>query len=363
MEVIQFIAHHDLQAQVFMGILPYLNEHKVSVTVGQNVQINEAATIVVVADHLAFQNQIKPASKAKYVHLSHDISDLEIYLEDLESLRFFDLILCPTLSHFNSCKFLLPKVPAFPVGWHKNSFDKTEFDLTPEFQSELPVIIFAPTEIADLDWKKFINRFVLSNYQVFVKNHIYWNFEYGLAPPSGQEERYYAHKDAVLEMEAYITTQNFKNIKLVDRRSNIKSLFLQADYLITDSSSAALEFINYGKAIEFGIFEENKLTRVPSVSSVDGRVVFIDESELLKSIGENQLNETYGVNSENREISTEVDFFQNFSSSADEISAYLIQHSLKRTDIRNIRQIWQREHVKLFLLLKSQLRRLPTLPR
>ena len=363
MEVIQFIAHHDLQAQVFMGILPYLNEHKVLVTVGQNVQIAEDATIVVVADHLAFQNQIQLASKCKYVHLSHDISDLEIYFEDLELLRFFDLILCPTLSHFDSCKSLLPKVPAFPVGWHKNSFDKKEFDSIQEFQSELPVIIFAPTEIADLDWKKFIDGFVSSKHQVFVKNHIYWNFEYGLVPPLGQEERYYAHRDAVLEMEAYISSQNFENLRLIDRRSNLKSLFRQADYLITDSSSAALEFVSYGKAIEFGIFEKDKLTRVPSVSAVDGRVVFIEESKLLESINENKLNETYTVNSENQSIFTEVDFFQNLSSSADEIAAYLIQHSQKRTDIRNSRQIWQREFMRLLARLKFQLRRLPTLAR
>ncbi len=121
MEVIQFIAHHDLQAQTFQGILPYLSEHELIISIGQDVEIHKRTTVIVVADHLDFQRNILSNKSCKLVHISHDVADLEVYAIERSFLSFFDLILCPSLTHFEICKSMFPDVPAFPVGWQNNA--------------------------------------------------------------------------------------------------------------------------------------------------------------------------------------------------------------------------------------------------
>lgn len=329
METIQFIAHHDLQAQSFQGILPHLKNHNCIVSIGQDIPIDPRASIVVVADHLAFQSFVKPNSDYKLVHISHDVADLDIYEEEFHFLKNFDLVLCPTLTHYRKCRELFPSVSSWPVGWAKSSPFENKTSTVENWPDKAKTIIFAPTEIADLDWLKFVKIFSNSNYNFLIKNHIYWNFEEGQNPPKGQELRYQRHKSALVEMEKYIKAGQFTNIELVDRKSNISNIFPRASYLLTDSSSAALEFAASGIAIEFGVFDHNLGCRVPEVSKVDNRVIFIPEVELQARLQVASLNQIVNAQINPKLILNEVEFFHQESLSVDSVSAYLILFSQK----------------------------------
>ena len=336
METIQFIAHHDLQSQVFQGILPFLADHRCIVSIGQNVIIEAGVTVVVVVDHLAFQSNIKKNSTYKLVHLCHDLADLDIYAEEYQLLKEFDLILCPSFSHYKICQNLFPQIPAFPVGWAKSMpTKKLAFNDADQLNRD-NTIIFAPTEIADLNWRAFLEVFEKSPYHFIIKNHVYWNFETGNEPPLGQEIRYGSHRRSLLEMERYVKSKNLENVELIDRRANISDFFYRAKFLLTDSSSAALEFVENGISVEFGLLDPSLGVRVPEVSLVDNRVHFIEEADLLTKLRLGKLGEISGSFGNSDSLELKVQMLNGMSLSADAVSAFLIVFSRKRkiSDLR-----------------------------
>ena len=354
METIQFIAHHDLQAQSFLGILPFLKEHRCIVSVGQNVLIDPAATIVVVADHLAFQCNIKKNSKYKLVHISHDLADLDIYRTEHKHIKDFDLVLCPSFSHYEICQSLFPQVAAYPVGWAKSESDDKQPIGGQIFPDKDKTIIFAPTEIADLNWRRFVDVFENSKYQVLIKNHVYWNYEEGNEPPLGQEIRYNHHKTALLELEEYLISHNLLHMELVDRKSNISDIFSRAKFLLTDSSSAALEFAGNGFALEFGLFDSALGVRVPDVSLVDNQVLFIDEEELLTVLKAGELEEFSKSLIGSQKVGSKLQILQDLSLPVDAISAFLIVFSKKRK-VSEFKK-WSSSARNLYRLIRKSLR-------
>jgi hypothetical protein len=281
-------------------------------------------------DHLAFQSNIIKNSTYKLVHLCHDLADLNIYTEDYQGLKEFDLILCPSFSHYEICRKLFPQIPAYPVGWAK-SMPATNRELKNADVSDWDkTIIFAPTAIADLNWQAFLEVFESSPYHFIIKNHVYWNFETGNEPPLGQEMRYGRHKCSLLEMEGYIKSKGFKKIELIDRRANISDIFYRAKFLLTDSSSAALEFAGQGISLEFGLLDSSLGVRVPDISLVDNRIHFIEETDLLAKIKLGMLGEFSASFTQTRFTELHMQMLNGMSLPVDAVSAFLIAFSKKR---------------------------------
>ena len=69
MSKIQLIAHHEIQAQVFQGIVPLLVGHECLVSIGQDVSIDSDTDIVVLADHFIFQKNLNPKGNYHLVRL------------------------------------------------------------------------------------------------------------------------------------------------------------------------------------------------------------------------------------------------------------------------------------------------------
>jgi hypothetical protein len=346
MSKIQFVAHHELQAQVFIGIIPYLHMHECSISIGQDVIIQADVDVVVLADHLVFQKNIVPSSNYLLVHLSHDVADLEVYREESIHLKYFSLILCPTIEHLEISRKLFPAIPSFFVGWQKNMAKYNKIDLGSDRDK---TVIFAPTEIADLDWKPIIQGLMGAQYRVIIKNHVYWDFENQAPAPRGQEERYLQHRIQLEKMESYVEEIGSEYLKIVDRRSNITELFESASILITDNSSAAIEFQSHGLSIELGLLDSNSGVRNADVSKVSKEVMFVSEVDLLDWFknGKCLLEfEKLRVRQEN-ESKIKNSLMPSLPSEPDRISAYLIDNLAPKKKER-----WKRIYLTYFLSLK-----------
>jgi hypothetical protein len=71
-------------------------------------------------------------------------------------------------------------------------------------------------------------------------------------------------------------------VEYIDRRSNLCSLFHRAQLLITDSSSASLEFLSYGSSIETGRYGEPAHETKPFASLVTDRVKYLSLDRLTQ---------------------------------------------------------------------------------
>jgi hypothetical protein len=202
-----------------------------------------------------------------------------LYRDERFKLKYFDLILCPTSKHLEICRKEFPKILSFLVGSEGQNFIKFNNDIS--FKKIKETIIFAPTELADLNWLPLLDGLIASGLRVLVKNHLYWDFEMGAPPPRGQESRYARHKIELELLENYVKKLNSKNLILIDRRTKISLLYPDACALLTDCSSVALEFTSYGIAYELGTFDPVSCKRVPNISLLSDRVIFIEEKLLL----------------------------------------------------------------------------------
>ena len=91
---VDFIAYHDLQAQAGVSIYEEMSKSFVCKwKIGPN-QISSSAEIAIMLDHTAFQPKIRKGKDGyKYLfHLSHDLGDVEIYKDEYERLKDFDII-------------------------------------------------------------------------------------------------------------------------------------------------------------------------------------------------------------------------------------------------------------------------------
>lgn len=336
MSKIQLVAHHEIQAQVFQGIIPLLVGHECFVTIGQDVSIKSDIDMVVLADHCVFQRNLNLKGNYHLVHLSHDVADLDVYKVEEAYLRHFDLILCPSERHLMSAQENLPFVASFNVGWQKSvPFQSIDFD----FEDKEKTIILAPTEIADFCWKPIIDGLLNSKFKVLVKNHVYWNFEVGDSPPRGNEERYMKHRIELEELEKYIDEINSEDLILIDRKSNIRDIFPEAFLLITDCSSAAAEFQSFGIAIELGDLDSQTGKRLPKISANFGEVHFMEEEKMLSSFKNSEFNLEIDKLKKIKRIDLGP-LPQKSTLEPDQLSAFLIDnlalHYKKRTFIKKV---------------------------
>jgi hypothetical protein len=249
---IDFIAHHEIQFQSCKRIYDELsNFHKCNLLIGAN-QIPTGAEIAVMVDHSCFQPNVNKINYKHLIHISHDLADWDIYKEERGKLVSYDLILVPGQKHYDKAVSELNKVFVAQIGWPKLDGIKRVDRLDNANITETMNIIYAPSFIDNMEWTKLLPMLIRTGHNIIIKNHIYYDFESGVKAPAGSEVQYRAMIDSLLRMEVFLKTNNLPNVEYVDRRSNLCELFPRGHVLITDSSSASLEFLDYGLSIETG---------------------------------------------------------------------------------------------------------------
>lgn len=279
---VDLVAHHSIQSGCIEPIINNLNPRfQCNVRIGANF-VPDNGEMAIVTDHLAFQKYVTKKYFKYLVHASHDLSDIDIYKTERKRLSEFDLILCPGVIHYEQCRRYLPKVTAVPVGWMK-------YDQMPSkryrFGTKRPRgLLLALTDVGYSPWKKVLDEIVKLDIQVYIKNHVYYDADLGLQPPPGLEKEYAKHISELKKFQLYIATNNFSKVITLDPKAPITDFFHLVDVLVTDWSSAAVEFLPFGESIEIGkfprknLYDENQIK--PSSSKIMSEVTFVDFKEL-----------------------------------------------------------------------------------
>gem|GEM_PF-7056009 len=268
--------HHDIHWQAFASVAELLEpHHKCNRMVGpaQKPLQNNVAVLI---DHACFQPFATKENYNRLIHFPHDVADLDIYKNEKENLKTFDLILtCGNLSKI-AAKKTISNVPVIDVGWPKMK-EKRNFS---KGKNKRKKILYAPTSIENGEWKEILPWLAAGPFTITVKNHIYYNFESGQNPPQGNEIQYIEAIKQMKEMQRYLKEKKLQNVKEVSRKKNLCELFENHDILITDNSSAAAEFINFGPCIETGRFGKNKKDAAPYIAKYTTQVKFIPSPRL-----------------------------------------------------------------------------------
>jgi len=146
-------------------------------------------------------------------------------------------------------------------------------------------IIYAPSFVNNREWEVLLPALIESGHTIIVKNHMYYDFESGALPPAGSESEYAEHVASLLDMEQFLSEGKRPNVEHIDRRSNLCELFPRADVLITDSSSASLEFLSFGLSIETGRQGKPIVSTGPCNALFSPAVHYIPLQELLRLVG------------------------------------------------------------------------------
>lgn len=279
---IDFVAHHEIQFQAGRGVYEELSKvHDCRALIGQD-RTPTGADVAVLLDHSVFQPRINKSNYTCLVHMSHDLSDSDIYKSERKRLAEFDLILVPGDIHGEHARRFLGAVPVVKIGWPKLEAAGTAINVIDGNDGGRLTIIYAPGLIGNREWVQLLPELMSSGHHIIVKNHLYYDFESGVAPPKGSEEEYKKHVASLLEMEEFLSKSDAPNIEHVDRRSNLCSLFPRAHALISDCSSANMEFLSFGTSIETGRYGEPVSETRPCSSLLSGRVKYLPVCELAK---------------------------------------------------------------------------------
>jgi hypothetical protein len=279
---VDLVAHHSIQSGCIEPIINNLNPRfQCSVRIGANF-VPDKGEMAIVTDHLAFQKYVTKKYFKYLVHASHDLSDLEIYKTERRRLSEFDLILCPGVIHYEQCRKYLPKVTAVPVGWMKyGQMPLKRY----RFGTQRPKgVLLALTDVGYSPWERVIKELVELDIPVYIKNHVYYDADSGLNPPPGLEEEYEKHLTELKRFQSHIATQNYSKVATLDPKAPITNFFSLVDVLVTDWSSAAVEFLPFGESIEIGKFPRKNHYKdeeiEPSSSKIVNEVIFVDFKDL-----------------------------------------------------------------------------------
>ena len=283
---VDLVAHHSIQIGCIEPIINNLNPRfQCSVRIGANF-VPDNGEMAIVTDHLAFQKYVNKKHFKYLVHASHDLSDIGIYKTERRRLSEFDLILCPGVIHYEQCRRYLPKVTAVPVGWMKYGqmpLKRFRFGVEPP-----KGILLALTDVGYSPWERVIKELVKLDIPVYIKNHVYYDADSGLNPPPGLEEEYEKHLSELKRFQLHIATQNYSKVATLDPKAPITNFFNLVDVLVTDWSSAAVEFLPFGESIEIGKFPKKNLYEdeeiEPSSSKIVSEVTFINFKELSSQV-------------------------------------------------------------------------------
>jgi len=286
---IDFVGHHRIHFQNLRPIIEVLNrDFECRELMGPNVSPT-GASIAVITDHLAFQPLVSSSNYSKLIHVSHDLSDIDVYRKERKQLQYFSLILAPSDVHKSMVTRHIPGVECRVVGWTKDQ-DRSprsggSFDV---HYAQEPHVLFAWTDIYSTDWRRILSAASKSKLKFKVKNHVYFEKDLGMAPPGNQRKEYFRYIQELQAMTEFFQENLFPNITLIDPSVNLSSGEFRNDILVTDYSSAALEFARFGISLETGRPSKLKFVGQPkrhrATSSLAKEVRFLSERELIKRL-------------------------------------------------------------------------------
>lgn len=282
---IDVVVHHDVQLQSCASVVAELaRTHQCNILVGQDAKPT-GAPVAILVDHCAFQPRVTKKNYKYLIHMSHDLADFNTYADERQGLDGVDLFLVPGAMHAGTAGKVFPATPVHQIGWPK--FDLEPKEAPAQYRPSGPdqkVVIYAPTYLHTREWEELLPALLETGHLILIKNHVYYNFEAGDAPPQGCEEEYALAIQSLLEMEAWLKASNLRNFVYVDRRSNLCDLFTHADLLVTDSSSCAIEFLPFGPCIETGRFGPSKAEIAPNCSRYADAALYLPVDALLPKL-------------------------------------------------------------------------------
>ena len=308
---VDLIAHHSIQSGCVEPLIDLLGQgFAVRTRIGPNC-IPDSAELAIVTDHLAFQKHVTKKNYKFLVHMSHDISDIEVYKSERKRLSEFDLILCPGLAHYEICREYVPSVTAIPSGWLKYSYlpqEKFRFG-----RNKPRAILLAITEIGFSPWQEILDQLIKTDIPILVKNHVYYDVDAGLPAPPGLEIEYTNHISELSKFSNYVESLNSQKITILDPKSRITTYFSEVDVLVTDWSSAAVEFLPFGESIETGRFRKLKKSKTVSIERMDSNLIegvhFVSIENLVPMLISNSINQLPESTEKNKRPFSDYCFF------------------------------------------------------
>jgi CDP-glycerol glycerophosphotransferase (TagB/SpsB family) len=337
---IDFIADHDLQVQAAESIFEELGQYfDCKWRIGTNLTPSGAEAAVMVG-HPGDHPKIKKSGVVMVKHgrsipsvwhpletlhspidsikalwrgysylffVPHDLGDIEIYSFEKRRLKTYDIIFAPSLLHYMHAKEQLGrKAIVLQTGWAK--YDKMEFSgeykEVEQHIKRLPygfTILYAPSFAWSYEWKYLLPLLKNLPCNIIVKNLIFINK--GQPLPEGLESEYREHLESAEQMEQFIAGGNPSNVIVAPRELNICCLFPYVNLLISDQSSALMEFVPFGACIETGrnTPDENDVT--PTISRISKDVIFLDKTQLCDVFGSMEKVNKFMANNKPKTVS------------------------------------------------------------
>jgi len=295
---IDFVAYHDLQAQVGLSAFQHLSESmRCNWLIGPHSRPSPRAVGAVMLDHSCFQRNVRKGSPGyRYLfHVPHDLADLSVYRGE-DSLGAYDILFTPTALHSAVARNCYrDKTKIVETGWPKYdlmAIPDSHKELANTLQSlPYPVtVLYAPTEPKYYEWQDLFPT--LLNYpgiNVIVKNHICVNP--GQPYPAGLEEDYACALRSADEMERAVTSMHSGRLVVAPRTLNICSLFPSVDLVISDSSSVLAEFLPFRNSVETGRHGRGISDCVPEISKIFPDIKYVPTQALLEILSRGRLHE------------------------------------------------------------------------
>jgi hypothetical protein len=288
---IDFVAHHDIQAQAALSIFEDLSaDFDCRWLIGPDRQPSGAAAALLI-DHAPFQPRIrKSLSGYRYLfHILHDLADLPVYDNERRRLSTCDLLLVPgPLHREHALRALGSRAVVHEIGWPK--YDRmeipTEHAAFTRRLEALPhpfTVLYTPTRAFTYEWRYLLPWLRELRCNTILKNHIYVNP--GQPLPAGCEAEYEASMRSADEMEATLTGDAVDHMIVAPRRLNVCALFPHAHLAIADQSSVVAEFLPFGISVETGRYTPREDQSAPEISRMFPDVVYLPRTELGEAFG------------------------------------------------------------------------------
>lgn len=287
---IDFVAHHDIQAQAAQSIFEELSgKFECRWLIGPD-RAPTGADAGLLIDHAAFQPRIRRSlSGYRYLfHILHDLADFPVYETERSRIRTCDLVLVPAPMHAEQARRSLgANAPVHEIGWPK--YDRMA--IPPQhaaFEEKLKAlphdltVLYTPTRAFTYEWRYLLPLLRELPVNTVLKNHIYVNP--GQPMPAGCEEEYLAHMRSADEMEAAVASYGCDHMIVAPRALNICSLFPYAKVVIADQSSVLAEFLPFGVSIETGRYDPDENHCEPEISRYFPEVAYLPRAELVATL-------------------------------------------------------------------------------
>lgn len=295
---IDFIGHHRIHFQSLWALINELSgTFECRELMGPNAKPT-GAPIAVITDHMAYHPKVNKDNYRHLVHVSHDISDLSVYRKEKKWLKDFSLILVPSKVHMREAEKHIPKVRSAVVGWTKDD-EQPSMESPVSYSQQVESIIFAWTDIVSTDWRKILAAASESVLNFKVKNHVYYEVNLGLEPPVNQMSEYLKYAEQTRLMNEFLSNNNFKNITLIDSAENLMDKQFKKDILVTDYSSAAMEFARFSRSIETGTprrfrFPSSRANK-RACSKLVREVGFISQNDLISRLPSMTISDFFAI--------------------------------------------------------------------